>query len=52
MTLASAIAYYEENEPRGEYVLVLEGADRAQLEEEKRKSLRCTPRRGFRARKP
>ena len=38
MTLASAIAYYEENEPRGEYVLVLEGADRAQLEEEKRKS--------------
>ena len=38
MTLASAIAYYEENEPRGEYVLVLEGADRAQLEEEKRRS--------------
>ena len=38
MTLASAIAYYEENEPRGEYVLVLEGADRAQLEEEKRLS--------------
>ena len=38
MTLASAIDYYGENEPRGEYVLVLEGADRASLEEEKRKS--------------
>ena len=36
MTLASAIAYYEENEPRGEYVLVMAGADRAALEEEKR----------------
>ena len=38
MTLASAIVYYGENEPRGEYVLVLAGADRAALEEEKRKS--------------
>lgn len=38
MTLASAIEYYGENEPRGEYVLVLAGADRTQLEEEKRKS--------------
>lgn len=38
MTLASAIVYYNENDPRGEYVLVLAGADRAQLEEEKRKS--------------
>lgn len=26
MTLAEAVAYYEENAPRGEYVLVLEGA--------------------------
>ena len=26
MTLESAIAYYEENQPRGEYVLVVEGA--------------------------
>ena len=38
MTLASSIAYYSENDPRGEYVLVLAGADRAQLEEEKRRS--------------
>ena len=38
MSLASANVYYNENVPRGEYVLVLEGASRAQLEEEKRKS--------------
>ena len=38
MTLASAIVYYGENEPRGEYVLVLAGADRAALEEEKRRN--------------
>ena len=38
MTLASAIGYYEENEPRGEYVLVLAGADRTALEEEKRRN--------------
>ena len=38
MTLASAIVYYAENEPRGEYVLVLAGADRAALEEEKRRN--------------
>ena len=37
-TLAEAVRYYEENEPRGEYVLVLAGADRAKLEEEKRRS--------------
>ncbi len=36
MTLESAIVYYSENEPRGEYVLVMAGADRAALEEEKR----------------
>ena len=30
-TLASAVRYYEENEPRGEYVLVLAGADPAEL---------------------
>ena len=29
MTLSGAVAYYEENEPRGEYVLILEGADPA-----------------------
>ncbi|MDO5456667.1 MAG: 16S rRNA (cytidine(1402)-2'-O)-methyltransferase [Eubacteriales bacterium] len=38
MTLSSAIAYYEENDPRGEYVLVMEGADRGVLEEERRRS--------------
>ena len=26
-TLAAACAYYEENEPRGEYVLVIRGAE-------------------------
>ena len=36
MTLSSAIVYYSGTEPRGEYVLVLAGADRAALEEEKR----------------
>ncbi len=33
-TLWDAIQYYEENEPRGEYVLVLEGADKKKLVEE------------------
>lgn len=35
MTLGEAVAYYEEEEPRGEFVLVLEGADPEQLEREK-----------------
>lgn len=35
-TLQKAIAYYEENEPRGEYVLVLEGKSLLEIEEEKR----------------
>lgn len=43
MTLVSAIGYYEENEPRGEYVLVLAGADRTALEEEKRRSFEEMP---------
>ena len=43
MTLVSAIEYYGGNEPRGEYVLVLAGADRAQLEEEKRRSFEEMP---------
>ena len=38
MTLESAQAYYKENEPRGEYVLVIEGADREALAQEKKKS--------------
>ena len=40
MTLQEACRYYSpgENEPRGEYVLVLAGADPAKLEQEKRES--------------
>ncbi len=37
-TLTEAIAYYEENEPRGEYVLVLEGKSMDALAEEARQS--------------
>ena len=33
-TLAQAVAYYAENEPRGEYVLVVDGADEELLSEE------------------
>lgn len=35
-TLEAAIRYYEENDPRGEYVLVLAGADPAALETQSR----------------
>ena len=34
-TLEKALDFYEENEPRGEYVLVLEGISRRHLEKEK-----------------
>lgn len=34
MTLSEAISYYEENSPRGEYVLVIEGATETASEEE------------------
>lgn len=37
-TLQSAIAYYEEHEPRGEYVIVLEGVDIEAVKEEKREA--------------
>jgi 16S rRNA (cytidine1402-2'-O)-methyltransferase len=37
-TLSQAIAFYKENEPRGEYVLVLEGKSLEEQEEEKRHS--------------
>ena len=37
-TLAQAVAFYKENEPRGEYVLVLEGKSLEEQEEEKRQS--------------
>lgn len=30
-TIAGAVAYYTENEPRGEYVLVIEGKDRQEI---------------------
>ena len=28
LTLAEAVAYYEQNDPRGEYVLIVEGASK------------------------
>jgi 16S rRNA (cytidine1402-2'-O)-methyltransferase len=34
-TLTEAMAYYEQQEPRGEYVLVVEGKSRSELTEEK-----------------
>ncbi|MCR5669504.1 MAG: 16S rRNA (cytidine(1402)-2'-O)-methyltransferase [Butyrivibrio sp.] len=37
-TLLQAISYYSENEPRGEYVLVIEGKSLEEQEEEKRSS--------------
>ncbi len=33
-TLKAAVPYYEQNDPRGEYVLVLEGCSREQMEQE------------------
>lgn len=33
-TLKEAVVYYEENEPKGEYVLVIEGMSREQIEQE------------------
>jgi len=38
-TLAGAIAFYEEAEPRGEFVLVIEGADRKKLQAEEMQDL-------------
>ncbi len=37
-SLESAVSYYEENEPKGEYVLVIEGKSRREIEEEQQKS--------------
>ncbi len=42
-TLETAIRYYEENEPRGEYVLVLAGADPQALETETRAAYDALP---------
>ncbi len=36
-TLEGAIGYYEENEPKGEYVLVIEGLDRNHIKQETQK---------------
>lgn len=38
MTLTEAISYYQEHDPRGEYVLVLAGRDPAELEAEEKSS--------------
>lgn len=36
-TLADAVSHYAANEPRGEYVLVIEGRDRMEIEQERQK---------------
>ena len=36
LTLEAAVRYYEENDPRGEYVLVIAGADPAELRDKAR----------------
>ena len=38
MMLSDWIRYYEETEPRGEYVLILSGRDRKELEQERRQA--------------
>lgn len=38
-TLSKALLYYEETPPKGEFVLIIKGADEAKLEEEYRNSL-------------
>ena len=38
MMLSQAIARYEEEDPRGEFVIVIEGLDVKKLEEEKKNS--------------
>ncbi len=42
-TLDEAIRHYEEKEPRGEYVLVLEGRSRQQMREERQEAMRERP---------
>lgn len=42
-TLKGAITFYEENEPKGEYVLVIEGIDRNQIEQDKQKEWEKMP---------
>ena len=43
MTLDSAVKFYEQNEPRGEYVLVLEGFDGVSVSEETESLLALSP---------
>jgi 16S rRNA (cytidine1402-2'-O)-methyltransferase len=38
MTLSGAISYYKENEPKGEYVLVIEGISQTSLDRQKQES--------------
>ena len=42
-SLSEALIYYEENDPRGEYVLVIEGKSIEELEAEKQKSFEQIP---------
>ena len=43
MTLTEALAYYEQKEPRGEYVLILEGRSRSSIEKEQHKTSQKMP---------
>lgn len=43
MTLTEALAYYEQKEPRGEYVLILEGRSRSSIEKEQHKTYQKMP---------
>lgn len=43
MTLENAVKFYEQNEPRGEYVLVLEGFDGVSVSEETESLLALSP---------
>ena len=42
-TLSEAIYYYEQNVPKGEYVLVIEGRNMADLEQESRDAWALKP---------
>ena len=42
-TLSEAIAYYKENEPKGECVLVMEGRSRSEMRKEEQQSLEQMP---------
>ena len=43
MTLTEALAYYEQKEPRGEYVLILEGRSRSSIEKEEHETYQKMP---------